>query len=152
MDTDKNTKTKSYKYDFKCKKTTSFKSVNIKTSDDAYKYALQFWKSDINIYESCFIMLLDRAKNVIGWAKISQGGVATTIMDVRIICKYAIETLSSSVILLHNHPSGSVEPSPQDKHLTQQIKDGLNVFGIYLDDHLVMSEEEYFSFCDKGLL
>ena len=143
---------KSYKYDFKCKKTTSFESVNIKTSDDAYKYALQFWKSDINIYESCFIMLLDRAKNVIGWAKISQGGVATMIVDVRIICKYAIETLSSSVILLHNHPSGSVEPSQQDKHLTQQIKDGLNVFGIPLDDHLVMSEEEYFSFYDKGLL
>lgn len=146
------TKMKSYKYDFKCKKTTSFKSVKIKSSDDAYKYALQFWKSDINMYESCFIMLLDRARNVIGWAKISQGGVATTIMDVRIICKYAIETLSSSVILLHNHPSGSVKPSPQDKQLTQQIKDGLNVFGIPLDDHLVMSEEEYFSFCDEGLL
>lgn len=152
MDTNKNTETKSYKYDFKCKKTTSFKSVKIKASDDAYKYALQFWKSDINMYESCFIMLLDRSNNVIGWAKISQGGVANVIIDIKIICKYAIETLSSGVILLHNHPSGLVEPSPQDKHLTQQIKDGLKVFDIPLLDHLVMSEEEYFSFRDEGLL
>lgn len=146
------TKTKSYKYDFKCKKTTSFESTNIRVSGDAYKYALQFWKSDINMYESCFIMLLDRGNNVIGWAKISQGGVAGVIMDIKIICKYAIETLSSSVILLHNHPSGSVEPSQQDKNVTQQIKDGLSMFDIQLVDHLIMTDEKYFSFCDKGLL
>ena len=140
---------KTYKFEIECKKSASFESTQIIKSEDAFKYARQLWGSDIYMYESCFIMLLDHGNNVIGWAKISQGGVALAIMDVKLICKYAVETLASGVILLHNHPSGNMQPSELDKKTTARIKDALKMFEVELLDHLIISDEKYFSFNDE---
>ena len=140
-----------YKFQLECKKSASFESAQIIKSEDAFKYARQLWGSDIFMYESCFILLLDHGNNTMGWAKISQGGVALSIMDVKIICKYAVETLASGVVLLHNHPSGNMQPSAMDKKTTARIKEALKVFEVELLDHLIISDEKYFSFNDEGL-
>ena len=140
-----------YKFELECKKSASFESAQIVKSEDAFKYARQLWGSDIFMYESCFILLLDHGNNTMGWAKISQGGVALSIMDVKIICKYAVETLASGVVLLHNHPSGNMQPSAMDKKTTARIKEALKVFEVELLDHLIISDEKYFSFNDEGL-
>lgn len=95
---------------------------------------------------------MNRSNNTIGYAKISQGGVAGTVVDVKIIAKYAIDTLASSVILAHNHPSGNTQPSRADKDITQKIKDSLKLFDISVLDHIILTEDEYFSFADEGLI
>lgn len=127
-----------------------FTIAKIKTAEDVYKYAKQFYSDDINIFESCFIMLLNQANNVMGFAKISQGGLSSTIVDVRLIAKYAIEVLATSVIIVHNHPSGDIKPSYHDDKLTEMSKQGLQFLDIKLLDHLVISEDKYYSYADDG--
>lgn len=129
-----------------------FPRAKITSSDDSQKYIRQFYSDDIEVYESFFILLLNRANNTIGYAKISQGGIVGTVIDVRIIAKYAVESLSTSVILAHNHPSGNLFPSDADHQITQIIKATLKIFDCQTLDHIILTAESYFSFADNGLI
>lgn len=102
---------KTYKYNLKCTKNPSYEGTIVESSLNAVEFARKLWKSDIALYESSFILLLDNKNEVFGWSKISQGGVSRTVVDVRLIAKYAIDTFATGVILLHNHPSGNLNPS-----------------------------------------
>ena len=128
------------------------KNAKITCSKDSYTFIKQFYHDDIAIYESFFIVLLNRANNTTGYVKISQGGTAGTVVDLKIIAKYAIDSLSAGVILAHNHPSGNINPSSQDKGVTNQIKSGLKLFDINVVDHIILTEDKYFSFADEGEL
>ena len=99
---------------------TEFPSVKITTPDQAADFIRQFYFDDIEIFESFFILLLNQGNKTIGYAKISQGGIAGTVVDVRIIAKYAVESLAVSVILAHNHPSGNLKPSEADLTITKK--------------------------------
>lgn len=143
------TKKNSYKFELSCKKEVSFNSIKISNSEDAYKYAMNLWKDDINLYESCFIMLLDGSNNVVGWAKISQGGISQTVVDIKLIAKYVITTLAAGVILLHNHPSGGLKPSEHDNRLTQDCKAVMRLLGSTLFDHIIVTDNSYFSYADS---
>ena len=121
----------------------------IKSSEEAEVYIRHFWKDDIQIFESFFILLLNRANQPIAWAKVSQGGVAGTVVDIKIICKYAIDVLASSVICAHNHPSGTLRPSDADHTLTKTLKKALDTLGIQLLDHLILTKTDYYSMADK---
>ena len=107
---------------------SDIQSAKITSSKEAADYARQFYFDDIEIYESVFIMLLNRQNNVEGYVKISQGGTAGTVVDVKLITKYAVDSLSSSVIMIHNHPSGNTQPSEPDKNMTTKIKTALNLY------------------------
>lgn len=131
---------------------TEFPKVKISRSQDANEYARKFYHEDLTIYESMFLILLNAANNTIGYAKISQGGVSGTVVDAQIIAKYAIETLAKAVILVHNHPSGYLKPSQADKDVTEKVKNTLNIFDCKVLDHLIITEDEYFSFGDNGLI
>lgn len=152
---------KEYKTDlpqfYLVKEKTNFKRVKISSSENAAKYAYNFYKTDIEMFESAFILLLNQANNTIGYVKISQGGITGTVVDVRIIAKYAVESLCASVILFHNHPSGTLSPSGQDKELTKKLKDGLMLLDIKLLDHIILvpcewQEFKYYSFTDENLI
>ena len=97
-------------------------------------------------------MLLNRANKTIGYAKISQGGVSGTVVDVKLIAKYAVESLASGVILAHNHPSGNLTPSHQDIALTRKVKEALTLLDSQLLDHVILSADGYKSFADEGIL
>ena len=88
----------------------------------------------------------------IGYAKISQGGIVGTVIDATIIAKYCVEALATSVILAHNHPSGGLVPSQQDKDITRKIKDTLKIFDCNVLDHIILTEDSFFSFADEGLM
>jgi len=103
-------------------------------------------------HEEFWILFLNRSNRVINRMKISQGGVSGTVTDVRIIMKKAIESLASGIIVCHNHPSGNLNPSESDTKITQKIKDAGNLMDIQLLDHLIISEKDYYSFADNGLL
>lgn len=122
----------------------------VKSSKDAYQYAAHFWGDDLEIYESFFILLLDRSCNPIAWAKISQGGISGTSVDLRIILKYAIDVLASGVICAHNHPSGTLAPSNADIQVTNKLKAALETLEISLLDHLILTSNGYYSFGDEG--
>ncbi len=134
------------------KMATTFPKVQIKTSNDAYNFIKQLYTDDIEIYESFFILLLNNAAQTIGFAKISQGGITSTVVDTRMVAKIAIESLAISVVLAHNHPSGKLKPSDQDRSLTKKIKEGLKLLDISVLDHLILSSESYMSFADECLL
>ena len=84
--------------------------------------------------------------------KLSQGGVSGTVTDVRIAMKKAVECLASGIILCHNHPSGNLNPSEADTKITQKIKEAGAFMDIQLLDHLIISEKDYYSFADNGLV
>ena len=134
------------------RKKSDYKKVKISRSEDANEYARQFYHDDLTIYESFFIILLNQSNNTIGYAKISQGGVAGTVVDPKLVAKYAIESLAKSVILVHNHPSGNLKASEADKKVTNKINKVLNLFDCQVLDHIILTEREYLSFADSSLL
>jgi DNA repair protein RadC len=107
--------------------------------------------SDI-IHEEFWILFLNRSNKVINRMKLSQGGISGTVTDVRIVMKKAIEYLASGIIVCHNHPSGNLNPSESDTKITQKIKDAGNLMDIQLLDHLIISDKDYYSFADNGVL
>ena len=131
---------------------TNFRRMKIKSSKDAAHYARNFFDDDLLIYESTFILLLNRSNNVDAYAKISQGGISGTIVDIRLIAKYALDTLASGVIMIHNHPSGNLDPSPQDSAITMKTKEALKLIDVGVLDHLILTEKDYYSFADNGLI
>ena len=139
------------KYDLR-KSETGFARVAIRSSKDAADFIRQFYSDDIGIFESFFLLLLDQSNTTTGYAKISQGGIAGTVVDPRIVAKYAIESLSPSVVLCHNHPSGNLKPSDADIAITNKIKAGLQLFDITVLDHIILTEDSYTSFADEGKL
>jgi len=103
-------------------------------------------------HEEFWILFLNRANKVINQMKLSQGGVSGTVTDVRIIMKKALEYLASGIIVCHNHPSGNLTPSEADIKITRKIKEAGELIDIQLLDHLIISEKNYYSFADNGIL
>jgi DNA repair protein RadC len=104
------------------------------------------------LHEEFWILFLNRSNKVINRMKLSQGGISGTVTDVRIVMKKAIESLASGIIVCHNHPSGNLNPSESDSKITQKIKEAGNLMDIQLLDHLIISDKDYYSFADNGLL
>ena len=125
-------------------------TVVINTSDDAVR--LMRPQLDRLAYEECWAIYLTSSNRLIERHRISQGGVGGTVVDHRLIVKRALELLATKVILVHNHPSGAAEPSPQDRHLTERVAEAAALFDIRLQDHLILSREGVYSFCRAGLL
>lgn len=103
-------------------------------------------------HEEFWALLLNKANKVIDKVRVSQGGVAGTVVDVRIIVKAAVDKLASSIIIAHNHPSGNPKPSDKDLSITKKLKDAANLFDIALLDHLIITDNECYSFADNGNL
>jgi DNA repair protein RadC len=137
--------------EFKMKKSV-FEQRKVIKSADAYDVIRKFFGDEIEIYESFFILLLNRSNTCIGYAKISQGGCVGTVIDVKIITKYVIDSFAQSVILAHNHPSGNTTPSNADKLITEKIRNALRLFDCEVVDHLILTQDQYYSFSDEGIL
>lgn len=123
----------------------------LKKSSEVADYLRKMWEG-IEIYESFYALYLNRANKVIGWYKVSQGGITGTVADPRLVMKKAIETLATGLVISHNHPSGNIRPSRADEQLTQRLKEGANFFDITLLDHIIITTDGYYSFTDEGML
>jgi DNA repair protein RadC len=95
-------------------------------------------------------IFMNYGRRVLEYREISTGGITGTVVDVRSIAKMALELGSTCVVISHNHPSGSLHPSHQDKVLTQKLRQGLQVLDILLLDHIIVSDEGFYSFQDSG--
>lgn len=103
-------------------------------------------------HEVFAVLFLNRANKINYFQIISEGGITGTVADPRIILKRALEEDAVSLILCHNHPSGSLKPSRADEDLTHKIKEAARYFDIKVLDHLIVSEDGYFSFADEGII
>ena len=102
--------------------------------------------------EEFWILLLNRSNRFIGRVCISTGGVSGTVVDAKVIFKKAVESLASSMILCHNHPSGNLRPSQADIDITRKLKRAGESLDIAVLDHLIIADNGYFSFADEGKL
>lgn len=121
---------------------------SLTSPDEVVNVLRQMWGDDMDVLESCFILALDSGNCVVGWAKISQGGITSSIVDLRLVAKIAIDTLAVNIIVAHNHPSGRLIFSESDKNLTETLSKGLAIFNIKLLDHILLTENGYKSYMD----
>ena len=103
-------------------------------------------------HEEFWVLFLNRSNRLIDKALISSGGVSGTTVDVRIIMKKAIERLASSLILVHNHPSGNLTVSAEDKNITKRIADAAKLFDMNIMDHIIIGDKKHVSLHEMGLL
>jgi len=122
----------------------------IKSSNDAF-LQMQPLLADLP-YEEFWIILLNRANKIITKKKVSMGGTSGTVVDPKIIFKEAVQVACSNIIAVHNHPSGTNEPSHADKELTKKLKFGAEHLDIQLLDHIIIAGNKYYSFADEGEL
>ncbi|MBN1250579.1 MAG: DNA repair protein RadC [Bacteroidales bacterium] len=123
---------------------------NIQSSEQAYEIFNPVLE-DLP-HEEFWIAFLNRANKVIAKTRISQGGIAGTVIDVKIIMKLAIENLASGIILCHNHPSGNKKPSNEDIKITNKLIEAGKLLDISVLDHIIIANSSYFSFADQGLI
>ena len=134
-------------------KSGKVKKINITSSQDAEKIFREFFDCDtLELTESFVVIYLNRANKTLGWQRVSQGGITGTIVDKRLILATALKCAATGIILAHNHPSGNINPSNTDKELTKQLKEASKLLDIVVLDHLIISEDNYFSFSDEGLM
>ena len=103
-------------------------------------------------HEECWAIYLTNSNRIIERCRISQGGVQATVVDQRLIVKRALELLSTRIIIVHNHPSGSATPSGADFEITKRVKEATQLFDIQLLDHVIISASESYSFKSSGKL
>ncbi len=126
----------------------------ITSSQNAAELLYGQWnKNNIELHETFKVMLLNNANKVKGIYEVSTGGITGTLVDLRILFAVVLKSLTTAVILAHNHPSGTLTPSEPDKRLTQKIKKAGELFDIKILDHLILIPDgNYFSFADEGIL
>jgi DNA repair protein RadC len=130
--------------------TASLEKQVVSSSTDVAVY-LQSKLRDYK-HEVFAVIFLNRANKINNFRIISEGGITGTVADPRIILKKALEEDAVSLILCHNHPSGSLKPSRADEELTYKIKEAAKFFDIKVLDHLIVSDDGYYSFADEGIL
>jgi len=127
--------------------------IKITSSDQIYSIALEHWDiNTIEFQEEAKMILLNRNNSVLGIYDLSKGGLANTTLDIKIVLSVALKSHSSSIVLLHNHPSGNLNPSESDIKITKRINLACQLLDLKLLDHLIITKSEYFSFAREGLL
>jgi DNA repair protein RadC len=121
---------------------------SIKSSNDSYQI-LNYHFQGLH-QEEFYILLLNKALKPLKVERISIGNTDATLVDIKIIAKCALENLAQAIVLAHNHPSGRLQPSVADENLTKKIKNAMALLDITLVDHLIITDNGYFSFADEG--
>ena len=103
-------------------------------------------------HEEFWIIYLNNSNKVLSKSQLSKGGITGTLVDVRLVFKMVLEMGAVSIILCHNHPSGALKPSDADKQITRKLKLAGESLDIKILDHLIVTENNYFSFADEGIL
>ncbi|PKB18357.1 RadC family protein [Flavobacterium sp. 5] len=123
------------------------------SAKSAYEIALQIWNPNtIELFEEFKILLLNNSNKVLGAYEVSSGGITGTVVDVRLIFSAALKANTSAIIMIHNHPSGKLIASEADKNITAKVKAASKILDIQLLDHLIITQEGYYSFADDGIL
>jgi DNA repair protein RadC len=123
----------------------------ISNSHGAYEILTNLFPENTMDYRETFIVLyLNRANQVLGYSVISQGGTSNTTVDIKMVIQTALLANASCIMLAHNHPSGNLHPSSDDNRITNRIIEAARLFDITVLDHIIITNESYYSFTDNG--
>ena len=123
------------------------------TAKEAFElFRSTYADGDIEYRESFKVMFLNQAYKVLGWTTISTGGITETSADIRMILQSALLCNATCIMACHNHPSGNLIPSRQDDKLTESIRKACEIMRIYFVDHLIISDNSYYSYREMGKL
>ncbi|MDP9955036.1 DNA repair protein RadC [Epilithonimonas hungarica] len=126
---------------------------SISSSADAVEvFRAHFDADEMDYRESFFALYLNQANKVLGIKKISECGISSTLVDVRIVMQAALLCNASAIIVAHNHPSGNLKPSSCDIKMTSQIKEAAKILSLNLLDQVILTSDSHFSFADEGLM
>ena len=141
----------SIKYKSAIKKSQLF---HVSNSKDIADLCRSLYDADtVEWFESMILVCLNRANKVIGWYKVSQGGITGTICDPKVVFTIALNCVGTCyIIITHNHPSGNLNPSDADDKLTQKIEAAGKLLDIKLLDHIIIADDSYYSYSDEGKL
>ncbi len=103
-------------------------------------------------HEEFWIIFLNNANKVIGKQQLSKGGITATVVDVRLLFKRVLEVGATNIILCHNHPAGTLKPSKQDVNITEKLKNAGTLLDVKVLDHLIVTDKDYYSFADEGVV
>jgi DNA repair protein RadC len=127
--------------------------IKITSADDAYQVFKRVFNADtFNWCEEVVMLCVNNSNKVVGFYKVSSGGMTGTVIDVRMIFTTALQCLATGIIIAHNHPSGTLTPSEADKNITKKIKEAGKFLDINIIDHLIITDESFFSFVNEGVL
>ncbi len=128
----------------------------LRTSKSTYQYLWNHYNPNKTGHREFFYaVFLDQSMNAIGLSLIGTGGINHVLVDIRLVAQAALLLNATGVMISHNHPSGKVQPSPEDVNLTKKLSEGLQTLQIRLFDHIIVSNVEdgrYYSFSDEGLI
>lgn len=128
-------------------------AVKVSSSVEVYNFILNHWDDDtLDIQENVKMLLLNSSNTILGVYDVSKGSINSTVIDLRLVLSVALKCLASSIILVHNHPSGNINPSEQDRELTKKIKSACKFLEIQLFDHIIITRHDYYSFADNGYI
>ena len=133
-------------------KTKEKLNKTLKNTNESVELLRSIWSNQIEYREEVVLLLLNRAMSVIGWIKISAGGTASTVVDVKMIMQAALLSNATALILCHNHPSGNFTPSEKDISLTKKIIEAGKILEITVLDHIILTRESHYSFADEGMM
>ncbi len=124
--------------------------LNIESSKDVYTFIKPYIA--YILHEEFWVIYLNNSKGIISVKCLSKGGMTGTVVDIRILLKQALEYMATGFVICHNHPSGSLIPSHSDRKLTDKVNLAARTLDLQLIDHLIVTEKDYFSFADKGMI
>ena len=127
-------------------------NVKVNSSMVVNDFIRKVYPVDITYREAMVVLYLNNANRTLSYSIASIGSINGTLADIRLILRDALLSLATNMILIHNHPSGNLEPSNADKLLTKKVKEAANLMDIRLLDHLIITENSYKSFADDGIL
>ncbi|MBN7817466.1 JAB domain-containing protein [Algoriphagus pacificus] len=134
-------------------KVKSSQRPKVGCSRQVYEVLYNFWDKDtLELAEHFQVMLLNRANRVLGICTISKGGTAGTVVDAKLVFATALKGAAQSIVVSHNHPSGNLIPSEQDKRITRRLVEIGKVLDLPVLDHVIVTADGYYSFADEGEL
>lgn len=127
--------------------------IKVTNSQILFELIIRQWnRGTIELQEEVKVILLNRTNIVIGIYEMSKGGITGSVVDNRIILAVALKCNATGIVMVHNHPSGNIVPSEQDKIITKKLKSACEIMDITLLDHLIITKDSYYSFSDCGEL
>jgi len=126
--------------------TTNQQRVRITSHKEAYELIIKNWNLNIiEFQEECKVILMNKGNFVLGIFDVSKGGIDSSVVDIRIILAVALKCSATQLILVHNHPSGSLTPSNSDKNITEKLSKACDLLNLTLLDHLIITRNDYYS-------
>ncbi|MFC4230581.1 JAB domain-containing protein [Parasediminibacterium paludis] len=125
-------------------------NYQVDNSFNAFLFFKSIWASHtLYMQEQVYVLFLDKNCNVLCWRQLNTGTLTNCLIDIKLLAAMAAKLLADSVVVAHNHPSGNVAPSRQDVQMTENIREALYIVDCKLHDHLIITEDDYFSFVDN---